>query len=138
TPAAGWAVVERGAMAVRGELTDQAALRTGMAGAELVVHCAAKLAGGPREAGEFRRVNVAGTRAVLDAAGASGVPRLIFLSTEQVLLGTRPLIDADESWPYPERPAGPYAATKGEAEQLVLDSSSASLATIAVRPRLVW
>jgi nucleoside-diphosphate-sugar epimerase len=138
TPAAESAVVERGAIAVRGELTDQAALRTGMAGAELVVHCAAKLTGGPRETAEFWRVNVAGTQAVLDAAAACGVPRLIFLSTEQVLLGSRPVVDADESWPYPERPAGPYAATKGEAERLVLDSSSASLATIAIRPRLVW
>jgi len=138
SPAAEAAVAARGAAVVRGDLTDADALRAGMAGAELVVHCAAKLIGGPREAAEFRRVNLEGTRAVLDAARATGVPRLIFLSTEQVLLGARPLVDADESWPYPERPAGPYAATKGEAERLVLESSSPALATISIRPRLVW
>jgi nucleoside-diphosphate-sugar epimerase len=132
------AVAWRGASAVRGDLADPGALRAGMAGAELVVHCAAKLVGGRREAAEFHRVNVAGTRAVLDAARAAGVPRLVYLSTEQVLLGERPLVDADENWPYPQRPAGPYAATKGEAERLVLESCSSSLATVAVRPRLVW
>ena len=131
-------VTGRGASAVRGDLADRGALRAGMAGAELVVHCAAKLVGGQREAAEFHRVNVAGTRAVLDAATAAGVPRLVFLSTEQVLLGERPLVDADENWPYPQRPAGPYAATKGEAERLLLESCSSSLATVSVRPRLVW
>jgi nucleoside-diphosphate-sugar epimerase len=138
TPTAEAVVASRGGMAVPGDLTDAAALRAGMAGAELVVHCAAKLVGGPREAADFHRVNVEGTRAVLAAARATGVPRLIYLSTEQVLLGERPLVDADEAWPYPERPAGPYAATKGEAERLLLESSTRSLATISIRPRLVW
>jgi nucleoside-diphosphate-sugar epimerase len=138
TPAAEAAVIARGATAVRGELTDAGALRAGMTGAELVVHCAAKLLGGPREAAEFGRVNVAGTSAVLQAAQAIGVPRLVFVSTEQVLLGDRPLVDADESWPYPQRPAGPYAATKGAAERLLLEASSPALATMSIRPRLVW
>src|SRR5919197_2995438 len=84
SPAAEAAVTARGAAAVPGDLTDTEALRAGMAGAELVVHCAAKLTGGPQEAAAFRRVNVEGTRAVLDAARASAVPRLIYLSTEQV------------------------------------------------------
>jgi nucleoside-diphosphate-sugar epimerase len=132
------AVVAAGAAAVRGDLTDAEALRAGMAGAELVVHCAAKLLGGPREAAEFHRVNVEGTRAVLEAARATGVPRLIFVSTEQVLLGARPLVDADETWPYPERPAGRYAATKGAAERLLLESATPGLATISIRPRLIW
>ncbi len=138
SPAAEAAVTGRGATAVRGDLTDAEALRAGMAGSELVVHCAAKLVGGPREAAEFHRVNVEGTRAVLDAARATKVPRLISLSTEQVLLGERPLVDVDESWPYPQRPASPYARTKGEAERLLLEASTRSLATIAIRPRLVW
>jgi nucleoside-diphosphate-sugar epimerase len=136
--AAETAVVAAGAAAVRGEVTDPEALRAGMAGAELVVHCAAKLIGGPREAAEFRRINVDGSRAVLDAARATGVPRLIFVSTEHLLLGARPLVDADETWPYPERPVGPYAATKGEAERLLLEAATPALATISIRPRLVW
>ena len=66
------------------------------------------------------------------------MPRLVLVSTEQVVLGDRPLVDADESWPYPARWPGPYARTKAEAEQLVLAASTPELATVAVRPRLVW
>jgi nucleoside-diphosphate-sugar epimerase len=138
TPAAEAEVVSRGAEAVRGDLTDLSALADGMADAELVVHAAGRLPGGPRVAGEMHRVNVEGTRTVLAAAAKLGVPRLVYLSTEQVVLGPEPLIDATESVPYPERPAGVYAATKGEAERLVLAANSRGLATVAVRPRLVW
>ena len=77
-------------------------------------------------------------RTVLQAARSAGVPRLVLVSTEQVVLGERPLIDADESWPYPARWPGPYARTKAEAERLVLAASTPELATVAVRPRMVW
>ena len=103
----------RGAIPVPGDLTDLAALTSGMRGAELVVHCAARLTGGWADLDDFERTNVAGTRAVLQAARSAGVPRLVLVSTEQVVLGDRPLVDADESWPYPERWPGPYAADQG-------------------------
>jgi nucleoside-diphosphate-sugar epimerase len=136
--AAADAVAARGAIPVRGELSDLDALTAGMRGAELVVHAAARLPGGWAALDALRRVNVDGSRTVLQAARSAGVPRLVLLSTEQVVLGDRPLIGADESWPYPDRFVGPYAATKAEAEQLVLAASTPELATVAVRPRLVW
>jgi nucleoside-diphosphate-sugar epimerase len=138
TPSAEAEVVSRGAEAVRGDLTDLSALADGMDGAELVVHAAGRLPGGPRAAAEMHRVNVEGTRAVLAAAAKVAVPRLVFVSTEQVVLGPAPLIDVTESVPYPERPAGVYAATKGAAERLVLEANGRGLATVAVRPRMVW
>ncbi len=138
SPAAEAVVTARGAVPVRGDITDTAALAAGMRGAELVVHAAAALDGSAQDGGVLRRVNVDGTRAVLDAARRAEVPRLVFVSTEQVLLGPGPLVGADETWAYPERPASPYGASKAEAERLVLGANSASLATVAVRPRLVW
>jgi nucleoside-diphosphate-sugar epimerase len=136
--AAAAAVVVRGAVPVRGDVTDLDALAAGMRGAELVVHAAARLRGGWAALDELRRVNVDGSRTVLQAARSAGVPRLVLISTEQVVLGDRPLVSADESAPYPERYVGPYAATKAEAERLVLAASTPELATVAVRPRLVW
>jgi nucleoside-diphosphate-sugar epimerase len=139
TPAAEAEVVARGAVPVRGELSDVAALADGMRDAELVLHAAGRLPGGARVApGEFRRVNVEGTRAVLAAAGKVGVPRLVYLSTVQVVLGDRPLVDADESEPYPERAISPHAASKIEAEELLLAATTRGLATVAVRPGPVW
>ena len=132
------AVAARGAIPVRGDLADLEALTAGMRGAEVVVHAAARLRGGWAALDQLRRVNVDGSRAVLQAARSAGVPRLVLISTEQVVLGDRPLVSADESAPYPQRYVGPYAATKAEAEQLVLAASTPELATVAVRPRLVW
>lgn len=129
------AVAARGATPVRGDLTDLDALTAGMRGAELVVHAAAGLTG---DWADLHRTNVDGSRTVLQAARSAGVPRLVLVSTEQVVLGDRPLVDADESWPYPARWPGPYARTKADAEQLVLAASTPELATVAVRPRMVW
>jgi nucleoside-diphosphate-sugar epimerase len=132
------AVAARGAVPVPGDLADLDALTAGMRGAELVVHGAARLTGGWADHDDLYRTNVDGSRAVLQAARSAGVPRLVLVSTEQVVLGDRPLVDADESWPYPARWPGPYARTKAEAEQLVLAASTPELATVAVRPRMVW
>jgi nucleoside-diphosphate-sugar epimerase len=127
-----------GAEPVRGEMTDLDVLTAGMRGAEVVVHAAGRVRGGWAAVDQLRRVNVDGSRTVLQAARSAGVPRLVLLSTDQVVLGDRPLVGADESWPYPDRFVGPFAATKAEAEQLVLAASTPELATVAVRPRLVW
>jgi nucleoside-diphosphate-sugar epimerase len=138
TPAAEAEVVARGAVPVRGDITDVTALADGMRDAELIVHAAGMLPAGPRAADELRRVNVEGTRAVLTAAGKVGVPRLVYLSTVQVLLGEHPLVGADETARYPQRPAGPYPASKLEAERLLLAASARSLTTVAVRPGMCW
>jgi nucleoside-diphosphate-sugar epimerase len=44
----------------------------------------------------------------------------------------------DESTPYPDHYLSAYPQTKAEAEQLVLAANDASLATVALRPHLIW
>jgi len=66
------------------------------------------------------------------------VPKFVHVSTEAVLAGGRPIVDADESWPYPEKPAGLYPLTKGQAERAVIDANGDGLETVAVRPPLIW
>lgn len=123
------AVRARGAVAVRGDLDDVAALRAGMAGADVVVHAAAMLEGGRGARDAFHRVNVEGTRNVVTAA--DGI-RTVLVSTEQVVMNG-PLVDVDETTPYPARTVGLYAQTKQLAERAVLAAGG-----IAVRPRMVW
>src|SRR5688500_18483828 len=83
-------VRDAGATPVEGDLDDRATLHRGCRGADLVVHAAAKLSGGPREFEAFHRTNVLGTENVLAAARAENVPALVHLSTEQVVLGREP------------------------------------------------
>ena len=56
------------------------------------MHAAAKRRGGWTALDALRQVNVDGSRTVLQAARSAGVPRLVLLSTEQVVLGDRPLV----------------------------------------------
>jgi len=121
-----------------GGLDDVQALRQAMTGVEGVIHLAARVHM-PRSSGDmeaFRKVNVEGTRSVLEAAVASGVRDLVFVSTVKVMGET-----SDEPWTENMRPApvDPYGATKLEAEQLVREySRRAGLHAPIVRPPLVY
>jgi nucleoside-diphosphate-sugar epimerase len=131
------AVAAAGAEPVRGDLGDSAALKAGMAGCEVVVHAAA-LADQWGPPARFDEVNVAGTAAVLDAARAAGVPRLVHVSTEAVLADGGPLHNVDETHPRPAKVYGDYARTKGLAEDMVVRAGGADLTTVVVRPRFIW
>ena len=135
SPRSAEVVAALGAEPVRGDLADPAALARGCAGADAVFHAAAKVdEWGPREA--FDRINVEGTRHVIDAARAAGVDALVHVSTEAVLVDGSPLVQVDESRPLPARPIGEYPRTKGLAEQLVREATG--LRAVVVRPRFVW
>ncbi len=130
------AVADAGAEPVRGGL-DDADLSEAMRGCDVVYHAAARVGDfGPES--EFVRVNVQGTEHVLRATRRAKVPRFVHVSTEAVLVGGPPIVRADESWPLPERPIGPYPKTKGMAERTVLAACGPDLAAMIVRPRFIW
>jgi nucleoside-diphosphate-sugar epimerase len=126
-----------GAIAVRGDLDDSAALQNGMSGCELVFHCAAKVDqwGDPQA---FQRVNVAGTANVAEAACAASVRRMVHVSTEAVLAGGGPIRRADETRPRAARPVGLYPRTKAQAEAVALDANGERLEVVVCRPRMIW
>jgi nucleoside-diphosphate-sugar epimerase len=109
-------VREAAADPVRGDLADRAALERGARGADVVFHAAAKVQdwGDWRD---FRRINVDGTKAVLAAARAAGVRRVVHVGTEAALLRGQPLVYADERTPLAFHSPSPYPATKAEAER---------------------
>lgn len=124
-----------GATAARGDLetVSTAHLRN----CEVLFHAAAET----RETAtlaDHRKVNVAGTAAILKLAQEAGIPRFVHVSTEAVLADGHPIVRADEMTPYPAHPAGPYPITKGEAERLVVAANRDGFATIIIRPRFIW
>ena len=84
----------------------------------------------------YEDVNVAGNRTVVEVCRELGVRRLVYTSTIDVVVdGRRPIVDGDESLPYPNRlPRDPYCRTKTLAEQLVLAANGPELAACALRP----
>ena len=102
---------------VPGSLSDTAALRTLVTGADAVVHLVGIIV--ERGADTFDAVHVAGTAAVIAAARAAGVRRLVHMSA----LGARD-----------EPSATAYHRTKARGEQLALTSG---LDCVSFRPSLI-
>jgi nucleoside-diphosphate-sugar epimerase len=125
-----------GATPVRGELFD-CALSADMTGCDALLHAAADTDHGPSTEKQ-RRVNEDGTRAVLDAARAAGIRKVIHISTESVLATGRPLVNVDETTPLPKRPAGGYSRTKAAAECIALAANAPEFSVVVLRPRFVW
>jgi UDP-glucose 4-epimerase len=104
----------------QGDVTDPAAVRSAVRGVQVVVHLAARLHvldGGRLDRQAYDRVNVGGTRLVVEEAGRAGVGRLVFFSTISVYGPSDGRLFTEESSP---RPDSLYAETKLAAEQLVL------------------
>jgi predicted dehydrogenase/nucleoside-diphosphate-sugar epimerase len=119
---------------VPGDVTDAAAVERATAGCAVVFHCAYGNRGGEEEQ---RATNVAGTEAVVRAARRAGVERLVHVSTIAVY-GPTADGDLDESSPR-QPPADLYAATKAEAEDLVLAAHRRhGLPAAVVQPAVVY
>lgn len=127
----------RGVRFVRAALEDAAAVRSACAGAETVFHAAARVGvwGSPSD---FFRANVDGTRAVIEGCRAHGVRHLVYTSTPSVVYNGRDLAGADESLPLTTRCPSPYPLTKARAEADVLAAHGPALATVALRPHLIF
>jgi UDP-glucose 4-epimerase len=110
-----------------GDLADAALLRRVLAGADAVVHVAALHAPhvGVEPDAEFERINVDGTRRLLDAAVAAQVGRIVFTSTT-ALYGMacddpQRAVFVDES--LPPQPRTIYHRTKLAAEALLREAA---------------
>ncbi|WP_206932639.1 NAD-dependent epimerase/dehydratase family protein [Roseococcus thiosulfatophilus] len=130
-----------GATPVLGDLHDHAALRSGMAGCEVVFHVAAHFKlWGPRHL--FDRANVEGTQAVVEAARATpGLRRVVSVSAAAVVMGRpEPMLGVEEGAPLHTPSFAPYAAPKARAEQILLaaNGSRPGFETVAVRPPFIW
>ncbi|MEW5857985.1 MAG: NAD-dependent epimerase/dehydratase family protein [Cyanobacteriota bacterium] len=66
---------------VYGDITDRDALRRAMTGIDTVFHTAAYVELGIVDEAEMERVNVEGTRSVLETAQAAGVSKVVYCST---------------------------------------------------------
>lgn len=128
-----------GVMQVQGDLASRDAVVAAARGCDAVFHNAAK-AGAWGSYESYHRANVVGTQNVIDACRAHGIGRLVYTSTPSVThRATHPVEGGTaDTVPYGDHLKAPYAATKLEAEKRVLAANDATLATVALRPRLIW
>lgn len=122
---------------IAGDITEDGVWQEAIAGCDLVIHTAAVVSNATGLDGQWR-VNVAGTRKVLDAAVRAGVPRFVHLSSIRAFsdLGFPDGVTED----HPVRPDGnPYVDTKIAGEQVVLQAhAEGRIAVTVVRPGDVY
>ncbi len=137
SPASDAKVGAAGAEPVHCSLEDVSAAHMG--GAVVVIHAAAFVEQwGPPDAWE--RINVEGTRRMLQAAREAGVQRFIHIGTEAALVHGQALHRVDESYPLALDSPYPYCRTKALAEQAVRAANDAAggFVTLVLRPRFIW
>ncbi len=123
----------------QGDLAAFDAVDAACDGIDAVFHVAA-LAGAWGEFRDYFDANVRGTRHLLAACRLNGVRTFVHTSTPSVAhRGRVPVEGGDaDSAPVARRFKAAYPATKAVAEAAVLAANDAELATVALRPRLIW
>jgi nucleoside-diphosphate-sugar epimerase len=127
----------RGVEVVQGDVANADAVLRAVRGIEVVFHVAAK-AGLWGRAVDFFNANVLGTDNVIRACQQAGIARLVYTSSPSVVFDGRDMEGVDESVPYAPTYHAHYPRTKALAEQRLLAANSSALATIALRPHLLW
>ncbi len=107
-------------------------------GIDLVIHTAAIVDWGTKSGKEVYRINFEGTRQVIRACREYKVPNLLYTSSLDTVISGKPLVDIDETQPYPEKHPNMYCKSKYLAEKLVLDENSESLKTCVLRPSDIY
>ena len=122
---------------VKGDLADAEAVASATEGCEVVFHVAGK-PGIWGDYEDYHRTNVIGTQNVIAACGRQGVSRLVYTSSPSVVFDGSDMEGVDEATPYPARFEAHYPRTKALAEQLVRAANGPRLATVSLRPHLIW
>ena len=118
-----------------GDLLDPASLARAVAGCRYVLHVAADYRLWVPDPGPMIRANVDGTRALLLAAKAIGVERIVHCSSVAALGLTKDATPADERTPVdPESIAGVYKRSKWEAQRVALELARDGVPVVVVNP----
>jgi len=131
------ALAQLGVQVKQGDLGDAAAVSDAAKACEVVFHVAAK-AGHWGSKDDYFAANVLGTRHVLSACQIHGISRLVYTSTPSVVHAGGDLEGVDERIPYARHFLAHYPASKAIAEREVLAANGPALATVALRPHLIW
>ena len=118
-----------------GDLREPESLKQAMSGCEFVFHVAADYRLWVRDPQEMYRANVEGTRAILQAAHASGVRRVIYTSSVATMGFTRDGHIAAEDSPVSIKDmVGHYKRSKFMAEEIALDAGRKGANVVVVNP----
>jgi nucleoside-diphosphate-sugar epimerase len=138
TPAKAEALRALGVTLAEGDITDKASLRAPMTGADGLFHCAAWYKVGAPDSSMAERINVDGTRNVLDLMRELRIPKGVYTSTVAVFSDTGGR-EVDETF-YQTGPfLSEYDRTKWRAHyEVALPMMRAGLPLVIVQPGVIY
>ncbi len=137
-PAAATDLSNVGVRVVAGDVTDKASLREPMTGADGIYHIAGWYKIGVKDKSQGVRINVDGTRNVLEVMRELGIPRGVYTSTLAVNSDTHGRL-VDETYHYDGSFLSEYDRTKWVAHYQVAEPMiAAGLPLIIVMPGVVY
>lgn len=120
----------------RGELNMEDIARS-MAGCDAVFHLAAYARNWSKDPADFHRVNVAGTKAVLDAVRECGVRRMVYTSSNLTLSPSNGFVP-NEATPRTVPFFTEYERSKAKAEMVILEHVNEGMDVVIVNPTRVF
>jgi len=124
-----------GAEIVTVDMKDRDGLSKAMQGARYLIHVAADYRLWARDPEDIVRNNLEGTRAVMQAAKAAGIERIVYTSSVATLKARTDGVPVDETCRHTEQSAiGAYKRSKLVAERLVEQMIGEGLPAVIVNP----
>lgn len=121
----------------KGDIAHIAVVMKASEGCDVIFHVAAK-AGVWGDYQDYYRSNVQGTKNVLEACKKNQIKKLVYTSSPSIVFDGNDEDGIDEASPYSNNMMTHYQRTKAEAEKLVLAANNTELATVALRPHLIF
>jgi len=107
-------------------------------GVDIVIHSAAIIDWGTKSKQDVLDVNVKGTKNIINACHKNGVKNLVFTSSLDAVFTGKPLVDIDETQPYPETHTTIYCESKMLSEMAVQNANSQRLKACILRPADIY
>jgi nucleoside-diphosphate-sugar epimerase len=121
----------------QGDVTEKGSMRRPMTGVDGVYHVAGWYKIGARDKDEAVRINVDGTRHVLELAQELQVPRVVYTSTLAVNSDTHGRV-VDESYRFTGRHLTVYDRTKADAHHVAESFIARGVPVVIVQPGLIY
>ena len=123
---------------VKGDIQNIAEVEKVCKGIDIVIHSAAIIDWGTKSEEEVMAVNVGGTENVIKACQQNGIKHLVVTSSLDAVFTGKPLVNIDESQPYPETHHTIYCKTKKLTELAALKANNENLKVVVLRPSDIY
>lgn len=137
TPAKASDLAALGVEIHKGDVTDKESMRTPMSGTDGVFHIAGWYKVGVRDKSEGIKINIDGTRNVLELMQELKIPKGVYTSTLAVNSDTHGKI-VDESYHFSGQHISEYDRTKAEAHKIAEKFIADGLPLVIVQPGLIY